>query len=337
MRGLIRRLAGRGRWPCCSAASRSPARRRSRCSSASSRSSRPGSRAGHYVGPWAAGALHRRRVLRHHDARQPHGLRRARAQPASPPPPADLPGDAALGRDARARARPLRAGAFQSLLSAAAAALGRLMPMTALAGAGTPAISWTTLPARCERRWGGGVRTVVERRADLSPAPASDVWPRSAAGSSMSAAAPSPACSSRSGAEEWELRHVFYGGPEPGPGPRAARPAARRRRTFPSVSARVHAADWHEREAEDMFGLVFEGHPRLGDFILHDDAGRRASSRCGARSTPARAVADARARAELAARAASSRRPASSSCRSGRSSRARPSRHTSSSRRSART
>jgi formate hydrogenlyase subunit 5 len=40
--------------------------------------------------------------------------------------------------------------------------------------------------------------------------------------------------------------------------------------TVPSISAEVHAADWHEREIEDLFGLVFEGHPRLGDFILHD-------------------------------------------------------------------
>ena len=40
--------------------------------------------------------------------------------------------------------------------------------------------------------------------------------------------------------------------------------------TVPSISAEVHAADWHEREAEDLFGLHFEGHPRLGDFILHD-------------------------------------------------------------------
>lgn len=40
--------------------------------------------------------------------------------------------------------------------------------------------------------------------------------------------------------------------------------------TVPSISAEVHAADWHEREIEDLFGLDFEGHPRLGDFILHD-------------------------------------------------------------------
>ncbi|MGB7436054.1 MAG: NADH-quinone oxidoreductase subunit C [Candidatus Acidiferrum sp.] len=41
-------------------------------------------------------------------------------------------------------------------------------------------------------------------------------------------------------------------------------------RSVPSISSEVHAADWHEREAEDLFGLQFEGHPRLGDFILHD-------------------------------------------------------------------
>jgi formate hydrogenlyase subunit 5 len=38
----------------------------------------------------------------------------------------------------------------------------------------------------------------------------------------------------------------------------------------PSISAQVHAADWYEREAEDLFGFEFGGHPRLGDFVLHD-------------------------------------------------------------------
>ncbi|MGA7447933.1 MAG: NADH-quinone oxidoreductase subunit C [Terriglobales bacterium] len=40
--------------------------------------------------------------------------------------------------------------------------------------------------------------------------------------------------------------------------------------TVPSISAEVHSADWHEREVEDLFGLLFQNHPRLGDFILHD-------------------------------------------------------------------
>lgn len=40
--------------------------------------------------------------------------------------------------------------------------------------------------------------------------------------------------------------------------------------TVPSIAAEIHAADWYEREAEDLFGLHFEEHPRLGDFVLHD-------------------------------------------------------------------
>ncbi len=39
---------------------------------------------------------------------------------------------------------------------------------------------------------------------------------------------------------------------------------------LPSIVAEVHAADWHEREIEDLFGIHFENHPRLGDFVLHD-------------------------------------------------------------------
>jgi len=38
----------------------------------------------------------------------------------------------------------------------------------------------------------------------------------------------------------------------------------------PAISDRVHAADWDEREAEDLFEIHFAGHPFLGDFVLHD-------------------------------------------------------------------
>jgi Ni,Fe-hydrogenase III large subunit/Ni,Fe-hydrogenase III component G len=43
--------------------------------------------------------------------------------------------------------------------------------------------------------------------------------------------------------------------------------------TMPSIVGLVHgpSVDWHEREAEDLFGLRFEGHPRLGEFVLHED------------------------------------------------------------------
>jgi formate hydrogenlyase subunit 5 len=44
-------------------------------------------------------------------------------------------------------------------------------------------------------------------------------------------------------------------------------------KTVPSICGLVHgpSADWHEREIEDLFGLSFEGHPRLGEFVLHED------------------------------------------------------------------
>jgi len=72
-------------------------------------------------------------------------------------------------------------------------------------------------------------------------------------------------------AELWDLIYVFAA--DSGPGTvlvSASAPLDQGR--FRSVSVPVHAADWHEREAEDLFGLVFEGHPQLGDFVLHDDA-----------------------------------------------------------------
>jgi formate hydrogenlyase subunit 5 len=46
-----------------------------------------------------------------------------------------------------------------------------------------------------------------------------------------------------------------------------------RGRSVPSLSGLAHgpSVDWHEREVEDLFGIAFEGHPRLGEFVLHED------------------------------------------------------------------
>ncbi|HER26447.1 MAG TPA: hypothetical protein ENI69_04995 [Rhodospirillales bacterium] len=66
----------------------------------------------------------------------------------------------------------------------------------------------------------------------------------------------------------WQLRYLFTG-PEI---LLVKTGAPLEEATFPSISEAVHAADWHEREAEDLYGLTFEGHPLLGDFILHDNA-----------------------------------------------------------------
>jgi len=73
------------------------------------------------------------------------------------------------------------------------------------------------------------------------------------------------------GESEWRLRYLFVGEGSLGH-IQVTAGAGLSERSFPSVSDLIHAADWHEREAEDLFGLVFAGHPRLGDFILHDDA-----------------------------------------------------------------
>ncbi len=40
---------------------------------------------------------------------------------------------------------------------------------------------------------------------------------------------------------------------------------------IPSVASVWNAANWHEREARDMFGIVFDGHPHLVPLLLPED------------------------------------------------------------------
>jgi NADH-quinone oxidoreductase subunit C len=40
---------------------------------------------------------------------------------------------------------------------------------------------------------------------------------------------------------------------------------------FPSVSEVYRTADWHEREAYDLLGIFFDGHPDLRRILLPDD------------------------------------------------------------------
>lgn len=68
----------------------------------------------------------------------------------------------------------------------------------------------------------------------------------------------------------WLLRYVFYGGAGGGL-VHVLLGLPSKETSAPSISPLVIAADWHERETEDLFGLSFEGHPRLGDFVLHED------------------------------------------------------------------
>ncbi|WP_374950834.1 NADH-quinone oxidoreductase subunit C [Mucilaginibacter sp.] len=41
--------------------------------------------------------------------------------------------------------------------------------------------------------------------------------------------------------------------------------------SFPSVVPVYRTADWHEREAYDMMGIYFDGHPDLRRILLPDD------------------------------------------------------------------
>jgi len=40
---------------------------------------------------------------------------------------------------------------------------------------------------------------------------------------------------------------------------------------FPSITSIYRTADWHEREAYDLIGIYFEGHPDLRRILLPDD------------------------------------------------------------------
>ncbi len=41
--------------------------------------------------------------------------------------------------------------------------------------------------------------------------------------------------------------------------------------SFPSLTTVYRTADWHEREAYDLIGIFFEGHPDLRRILLPDD------------------------------------------------------------------
>jgi len=72
--------------------------------------------------------------------------------------------------------------------------------------------------------------------------------------------------------DRWSLQYIFYNDAEtPWVYVELALPAGVT--AVPSISGLAHgpSADWPEREAEDLFGLTFEGHPRLGEFVLHED------------------------------------------------------------------
>ncbi len=63
------------------------------------------------------------------------------------------------------------------------------------------------------------------------------------------------------------LLYVFYASQ----GPWIGIEVSSHHQSVPTVSDLLFAADWPEREMEDLFDVHFEGHPQLGDFVLHDE------------------------------------------------------------------
>jgi formate hydrogenlyase subunit 5 len=126
---------------------------------------------------------------------------------------------------------------------------------------------------QAERKWAGQVQAWVDRRTSLCElrCPPSEVLPEVVRWAVVELGYRFAGLIVEQETEEWDLRYLFYSieGPPGWVRLRVRQPLEMR--SIPSISRQVHAADWHEREAEDLFGITFEGHPRLGDFVLHND------------------------------------------------------------------
>jgi formate hydrogenlyase subunit 5 len=70
----------------------------------------------------------------------------------------------------------------------------------------------------------------------------------------------------------WSLLYIFYRDSDPR-WVEIELQTGSRNPTIPSISGLTNgpSVDWHEREVEDLFRITFEGHPRLGEFVLHED------------------------------------------------------------------
>ena len=75
---------------------------------------------------------------------------------------------------------------------------------------------------------------------------------------------------SQAGGDSVTLRYCFYRACGPG-WIHVLIHVDRKTQEPPSLTPSYISADRHEREIEDLFSVTFASHPRLGDFVLHDD------------------------------------------------------------------
>lgn len=129
----------------------------------------------------------------------------------------------------------------------------------------------TDLTAEIAQRWPGQTQCQIRKLSGLEVTCAPEVLPAVSGWLFLELGYGLAGLIVEEGAAEWLVRYVFYGQKAPD-WVHLLATASLAQKNFPSISRFVHAADWHEREAEDLFGLTFEGHPRLGDFVLHNDA-----------------------------------------------------------------
>ena len=133
-------------------------------------------------------------------------------------------------------------------------------------------LNLASMASEAERRWPEQVQAWVDRRkpvCELRPT-VSEVLPEIAQWLAGEVRYRFAGLIVEEHQTEWEFRCLFYARKEPGWAHLLIRQPLDAT-SVPSISPQVHAADWHEREAEDLFGITFEGHPRLGDFVLHND------------------------------------------------------------------
>ena len=130
--------------------------------------------------------------------------------------------------------------------------------------------SWQTLERECIGRWYGVVaETNHERRMVLIMVP-HDVLRQICLWLSGEVGLSFVTLIAAEESDRWHLTYVFLDTKDRG-WVRVEYTQPLELMVVPSISDEIHAADWHEREVEDLFGLSFEGHPKLGDFVLHED------------------------------------------------------------------
>jgi NADH-quinone oxidoreductase subunit C len=70
--------------------------------------------------------------------------------------------------------------------------------------------------------------------------------------------------------ESMALKYAFYSFKH-GHALQVTVPTAAGHPHVPSLTSLYPAAEWHEREAHEMFGFVFDGHPNLKNLLLEED------------------------------------------------------------------